>query len=146
MRNVLHQVKVSPVSGNKQPTLSRPVKHSWAVSHVWTERWRGGEASGSELWAPFVSSGLTPMHRQHSHCSRLSANWPAACQPGRRCVTQIALVCAWSTFDSCAVGSSIQKAVFGWFAPSSPLCDGGNAISPDKSLGDKPPCKSSASD
>ncbi|KAI9521241.1 Leucine-rich repeats and immunoglobulin-like domains protein 1 [Dissostichus eleginoides] len=56
MRNVLHQVKVSPVSGNKQPTLSRPVKHSWAVSHVWTEGWRGGEASGSELWAPFVSN------------------------------------------------------------------------------------------
>ncbi|KAK5872889.1 hypothetical protein PBY51_013547 [Eleginops maclovinus] len=73
MRNVLHQVEVSLVSGNKQPTLGRPVKHSWAVSHVWTEGWRGGEASGPELWAPFVSSGLTRRTEKKTNSSLTAA-------------------------------------------------------------------------
>lgn len=88
MRNVLHQVKVSLVSGNKQPSLGGLVKHSWAVSHVWTEGWRGGRQAAQCCGLPLSRPARAPphKHKQHSHCSLLSANRPAVCQPGRRFV------------------------------------------------------------
>ncbi len=99
MRNVLHQVKSVP-SLWEQVAISRQACETFLGCLSRLDRgMEGWEAGGSELRAPFVSPSLTPPHKHHSHCSLLSANRQAACQPGRSvcmcvcvCVADIVLV------------------------------------------------------